>query len=187
MNLEWWTSVLAKILDIVAKKCWENLLKARIQCYMLSVQKPHVAGARSLEEWNWKDQHLLLPKFWTTMWRNADEAKPSQSVVSVLWAFSTETTFRRNLNIGSMNLDWWALIVAKVLKNDLKKCWQNRLKVRFECSMPSVQKPLFADTSSFEAWTWSLTLFKSGGKNNEQSKTRTCPLSSFLYRNVRYL
>ena len=55
------------------KKCWQNLLKVRIQCFMPSVQRPRVAGIRSLEEWNWNGQHLLLPKFWTKMWRNADK------------------------------------------------------------------------------------------------------------------
>ena len=73
MKMEGSTSIVAKILDNDVKKCWQNLLKARFQCSMPSTQKPRVAGIRTLEEWNWKGQHLLLPKFWTTMWRNADK------------------------------------------------------------------------------------------------------------------
>ena len=48
--------------------------------------------------------------------------KPSQSVLRVLCAFGTETTFRRNLKFRSMKMDWSTFIVAKFLKNDLKKC-----------------------------------------------------------------
>ena len=48
--------------------------------------------------------------------------KPSQSVLRVLCAFGTETTFRRNLKLGSMKIDWSTFILAKFLKNDLKKC-----------------------------------------------------------------
>ena len=76
--------------------------------------------------------------------------KPSQSVLRVLCAFGTETTFRRNLKFRSMQMDWSTLIVAKILKNDLKKCGQNGPKVCFECSMPSVQKPLLAEIGSSE-------------------------------------
>ena len=40
---------------------------------MLSAQKPLLAGFRSLEESDWKGQHLLLPIFWTMARRNADK------------------------------------------------------------------------------------------------------------------
>ena len=56
-----------------AKKSWQNLLKARLQYCMPSVQKPLLAGIRSSEEWNWNGQHLLFPNFWTMMRRNADK------------------------------------------------------------------------------------------------------------------
>ena len=73
MKLEWWTFIVAKFLNNDAKKCWQNLLKVWFQCSLPSAQKPRVAAIRSLEEWNWEGQHLLLPKFWTMMWRNADK------------------------------------------------------------------------------------------------------------------
>ena len=77
--------------------------------------------------------------------------KPSQSVLRVLCAFGTETTFRRNLKVRSMHMDWLTFIVAKTLKNDLKKCGQNGPKVCFESSMRSTQKPLLAEIGSSEA------------------------------------
>ena len=78
--------------------------------------------------------------------------KRSQSVFRVLYAFGTEASSRRNWKLGRMKMEWWTFIFAKFLNNDLKKCWQNRLKACFECSVPSVQKPLFAGTWSSEAW-----------------------------------
>ena len=48
--------------------------------------------------------------------------KPSQSVLRVLCAFGTETTFRRNWKLGSMKMEWSTFIVARILDNDLKKC-----------------------------------------------------------------
>ena len=144
MILEGSTCIVSKILDNDVKKCWQNLLKAWFQCSMLSAQKPLLAGFWSLEEWKWNGKQLLLRKFWTKMWRNADKTfskrafsalclrysnrvwpeleawkndigriniycfqkfgqwceemltKPSQSLVSVLYAFGTETTFGRN-------------------------------------------------------------------------------------------
>ena len=80
--------------------------------------------------------------------------KRSQSVFRVLYAFGTETSSRANWKLGSMKMEWSTFIIAKILKNHVKKCWQNLLKVCFECSVPSVQKPLFAGTWSSEAWKW---------------------------------
>ena len=77
---------------------------------------------------------------------------PSQSVLPVLWAFGRETTFGRNSKRGRMNLESSTIIVAKYLTNDLKKCWQNRLKVCFQCFVPSVEKPLLAGIGSVEEW-----------------------------------
>ena len=71
MNLEGSTFIDSKILDSDVKKCWQKLSKGRFQCSLPSAQKPRVAGIRSSEERIWKGEHLLLPKFWTTMWRSA--------------------------------------------------------------------------------------------------------------------
>ena len=51
-------------------------------------------------------------------------------------------------------LKWSTSFAAKILENDMKKCWQNRLKVRFQCSVPSAKKPLLAGTWSLEEWIW---------------------------------
>ena len=80
--------------------------------------------------------------------------KRSQSVFRVLYAFGTEASSRRNWKLGRMKREWWTFIFAKFLNNGLKKSWQNRLRACFECSVPSVQKPLFTGTWSFEACKW---------------------------------
>ena len=180
----------------------KNLLKAWFQRSMPSVQRPRVAGIRSLEEWYWKDQHLLFSKFWTMMWRNADKTfskqgfnalclrhrnhewpklkawnnqfgrvniyccqnfgqwceemltKPSQSEVSMLYAFGTETSFGRIQKFGRIRLEGSTSFVANFLDNGAKKCWQNPLKARIQCSMLSAQKPRVARIRSLEAWNW---------------------------------
>ena len=53
-----------------------------------------------------------------------------------------------------MKLEWSISIVAKILDNDMKKCWQNLLKARFQCSMPSAQKAGVAVIRSLEQSFW---------------------------------
>ena len=95
-------------------------------------------------------------------WQNFEEwfdemlTEPSQSVLRVLCAFGAETTFFRNLKFRSMQMGWSTFIVAKFLKNDLKKSWQNGRKVCFECSMRSAQKPLLAEIGSWLNSSWTL-------------------------------
>ena len=119
---------------------------------MPSAQQPHVAGIRSLEEWFWNCQYLLLRKFG----QGCEEMlpKPSQSEVSVLYAFGTETTSGRKLELGRMNSECWISFLAEILDIDVKKSWQNLLKAWFECSMPSAQKPLLVGIRSSEEWHW---------------------------------
>ena len=50
MNLEECTSIVANILDNDVKKRCQNLLKAWFKCSIPAVQKPLLAGFRSLEE-----------------------------------------------------------------------------------------------------------------------------------------
>ena len=46
--------------------------------------------------------------------------KPSQSVLRVLCAFSTETTLGHNVKLGTVKLEWSTNIFAKILKIGLK-------------------------------------------------------------------
>ena len=75
--------------------------------------------------------------------------KPSQSVLRVLCAFGTETTFRWNLKLGRIKMHSSTFVLAKILNNNLKRYWQSRPKLCFECSVPSVQKPL---SQELEVW-----------------------------------
>ena len=76
--------------------------------------------------------------------------KLPQSESSVLYAFGTEATFRWNLKPGRLKLDWSTFIVAKFLKNEMKKCSQNLPKASLQCSMPLAQKTLLAGICSLE-------------------------------------
>ena len=80
--------------------------------------------------------------------------KPSQSVVSVLYAFGTETTFGRIQKLERTRLEWSTFIVAKILDNDVRKCWQNLLKARIQCSMHSAQTPSVAENQKLEELIW---------------------------------
>ena len=138
MILEGSKYIVAKILNHDAKKCWQNLLKAWFRCSMPSAQKPLLVGIRSSEEWYWKGQHAWFPKFWTTMWRNADKTFSKRGFSALCFRYRNhfwlESEVWKNEN-GTVNICCY-----ESLDNDVKKCYQNLLKARFQCSMPSAQK-----------------------------------------------
>ena len=94
----------------------------------------------------------MLPNFWRMIWRNSGKtvSKRASSALCLRYRnhFSPELEISKHEN--------WMLNIycCQSFEEWLMKCWQNRLKVCFECSVPSVQKPLLAENGSSEERKW---------------------------------